>query len=158
MEGRQSGKAGNVETTQAWTCLIHTWLTPIKHTNLRSIRDEWRTKSRTNHHKKLLVSIDTGKVSMLSAKFTSHENQLMQVHKEHTHLGNWGWWKEGGAPIRLFCLESAGNKRRACEWFCSNLFKKHGASVSCIWRPLTQRTTKQQGGGVWCAFVIQFKW
>lgn len=47
---------------------------------------------------------------MLSANFTSHENKLMQVHKEHTHLGNWGWWKEGGAPIRLFCLESAGTK------------------------------------------------
>lgn len=44
---------------------------------------------------------------------------VLDSDREQTHLGNWGWWKEGGVPSKLFCLESAEDKRRRVQkWFC----------------------------------------
>lgn len=55
--------------------------------------------------------------------FTSHHNQETHIYKKQTnrptHLGYWGCWKGGGAPSKLFCLESAENKRRHVQkWIC----------------------------------------
>ena len=61
--------------------------------------------------------------STLTVNFTSSDNEKMHIHvlqltNRPTHLGYWGWWKEGGAPSKLFCLESAENKRRHVQkWF-----------------------------------------
>lgn len=55
--------------------------------------------------------------------FTSEDNQKKQIYimqtNQWTHLGYSGWGKEGGAPSKLFCLESAENKRQHVQkWLC----------------------------------------